>query len=162
MHFITGCMEKAWNFIVPHTYESRFSNLDMSRNRSVSDVDMIAKFAQMEFKLGEPERGRTMFENILSNYPKRCDLWSVYIDMVTKLGDLEPVRWARSFETRPSRRRLIKSSNFVKTLTYFILYFFINMAALVSKCFNDSVGNNWHSLFLPPSLIPPPSLPQPE
>ena len=92
MHFITGCMEKAWNFIVPHPYESRFSNLEMSRTRSVSDVDMIAKFAQMEFKLGEPERGRTMFENILSNYPKRCDLWSVYIDMVTKLGDLEPVR----------------------------------------------------------------------
>ncbi|KAK2175873.1 hypothetical protein NP493_701g01000 [Ridgeia piscesae] len=55
-------------------------------------VDMIAKYAQMEFKFSEPERGRTMFENILSNYPKRCDLWSVYIDMLTKLGDPEPVR----------------------------------------------------------------------
>lgn len=59
---------------------------------AVPDVDMIAKYAQMEFKYSEPERGRTMFENILSNYPKRCDLWSVYIDMLTKLGDLEPVR----------------------------------------------------------------------
>ncbi|XP_064630324.1 protein RRP5 homolog [Lineus longissimus] len=55
-------------------------------------VEIIAKFAQMEFKLGEPERGTTMFENILSNYPKRTDLWSVYIDMLTKKGDTDAVR----------------------------------------------------------------------
>ncbi|KAK3095914.1 hypothetical protein FSP39_020750 [Pinctada imbricata] len=55
-------------------------------------VETISKFAQMEFKHGEPERGKTMFENILSNYPKRTDLWSVYIDMVTKLGEIENTR----------------------------------------------------------------------
>ncbi|XP_052099288.1 protein RRP5 homolog [Mytilus californianus] len=55
-------------------------------------VETIAKFAQMEFKHGEPERGKTMFENILSNYPKRTDLWSVYVDMVIKTADIEAVR----------------------------------------------------------------------
>ena len=58
----------------------------------VSDVEMISKFAQMEFKFGEPERGKTMFENILSTYPKRTDLWSIYIDMVTKLKEIDGVR----------------------------------------------------------------------
>ena len=47
----------------------------------------------MEFKHGEPERGKTMFENILSNYPKRTDLWSVYVDMMIKTGDIEAVRY---------------------------------------------------------------------
>ncbi|KAJ8317008.1 hypothetical protein KUTeg_004912 [Tegillarca granosa] len=55
-------------------------------------VEVIAKFAQMEYKYGEPERGKTMFENILSNYPKRSDLWSVYIDMSTKAGDTDSTR----------------------------------------------------------------------
>lgn len=55
-------------------------------------VETIAKFAQMEFKHGEPERGKTMFENILSNYPKRTDLWSVYVDMVIKTDDVDAVR----------------------------------------------------------------------
>ncbi|XP_060588543.1 protein RRP5 homolog [Ruditapes philippinarum] len=55
-------------------------------------VDVIVKFAQMEFKHGEPERGKTMFENTLSTYPKRTDLWSVYIDMVTKIGEFDSAR----------------------------------------------------------------------
>ncbi|RKO88271.1 hypothetical protein BDK51DRAFT_24832, partial [Blyttiomyces helicus] len=37
-------------------------------------VKTICKFAQMEFKYGEAERGRTIFEGIMSNYPKRVDL----------------------------------------------------------------------------------------
>lgn len=59
---------------------------------SVLDVDTISKFAQMEFKYGDAERGKTMFENILVNYPRRTDLWSVYIDMVVKVGDMEGAR----------------------------------------------------------------------
>lgn len=55
-------------------------------------VDVISRFAQYEFKYGEPERGRTMFESLLSSYPKRVDLWSVYADMLLKKGDLDAVR----------------------------------------------------------------------
>jgi rRNA biogenesis protein RRP5 len=54
----------------------------------------ISKFAQMEFKYGEAERGRTLFEEILSNYPKRVDLWSVYLDMEIKTGEAENIRCA--------------------------------------------------------------------
>ncbi|XP_062503604.1 protein RRP5 homolog isoform X2 [Corticium candelabrum] len=55
-------------------------------------IDVIVKFAQLEFKFGEPERGRTVFESVLSNYPKRVDLWSVYIDMALRVGEPQEVR----------------------------------------------------------------------
>ncbi|KAJ1977534.1 rRNA biogenesis protein rrp5 [Dimargaris verticillata] len=52
----------------------------------------ISRFGIMEFKEGDPERGRTIFEGIISNHPKRLDLWSVFIDMETKAQHLTNVR----------------------------------------------------------------------
>lgn len=40
----------------------------------------------LEFKHKNPENGRTMFEGIVSNYPKRMDIWSIYMDMEAKYG----------------------------------------------------------------------------
>ncbi len=59
---------------------------------TLTDVDVISKFALFEFKHGEPERGRTMFDSLLGSYPKRVDLWSVYIDCMKKQGDHDKVR----------------------------------------------------------------------
>ncbi|KXS21740.1 nucleic acid-binding protein [Gonapodya prolifera JEL478] len=60
-------------------------------------VDNIAAFGQLEFKFGDPERGRTIFEGVLGNYPKRVDLWSVYLDMeISRVGDVPTIR--RLFE----------------------------------------------------------------
>ncbi|XP_071166290.1 protein RRP5 homolog isoform X3 [Mytilus edulis] len=81
-HFKNGKFDSARK-ILPRSLKS------LSKD---NHVEIIAKFAQMEFKHGEPERGKTMFENILSNYPKRTDLWSVYVDMVIKTADIEAVR----------------------------------------------------------------------
>ena len=36
----------------------------------------------MDFHKGSADRGRSIFESILRNYPKRLDLWSVYLDQV--------------------------------------------------------------------------------
>ncbi|XP_066094534.1 protein RRP5 homolog isoform X1 [Saccopteryx bilineata] len=55
-------------------------------------VDVISKFAQLEFQLGDAERAKAMFENTLSTYPKRTDVWSVYIDMTIKHGSQKEVR----------------------------------------------------------------------
>lgn len=63
---------------------------------SQEHVAVISKFAQMEFKYGDAERGRSMFNSILDNYPKRTDLWLVYVDMLTKHGDLDNAR--KTFE----------------------------------------------------------------
>ena len=53
-------------------------------------VELISKFAQLEFRHGAPERGRTVFDGILSNYPKRVDVWSVYLDMEIRIPDADP------------------------------------------------------------------------
>ena len=38
------------------------------------------------------ERGRSVFEGVLRNYPKRLDLWSVYLDQEVALGDAQRIR----------------------------------------------------------------------
>uniref|UniRef100_A0A2K6G8A1 Protein RRP5 homolog n=1 Tax=Propithecus coquereli TaxID=379532 RepID=A0A2K6G8A1_PROCO len=59
---------------------------------SKEHVDVITKFAQLEFQLGDAERAKAIFENTLSTYPKRTDVWSVYIDMTIKHGSQKEVR----------------------------------------------------------------------
>ena len=63
-----------------------------------TDIDTILKFALMEFKLGEPEKGVTMFESVLRNHPKRTDIWSVYIDMLIRNNELDQARYAVLYE----------------------------------------------------------------
>ncbi len=56
------------------------------------DVETIEKFAVMEFRHADAERGKTLFEELIDRYPKRLDLVSVYIDQLTKNGDIGAVR----------------------------------------------------------------------
>ncbi len=56
------------------------------------DVETIEKIAVLEFKHGDAERGKTLFEGLVDRYPKRLDLWSVYIDQVAKIEDIASVR----------------------------------------------------------------------
>lgn len=56
------------------------------------DIQTVLKFAQLEFKHGEAERGRTLLEGTVSNHPKRLDLWNVYLDMEIKAGDIDMAR----------------------------------------------------------------------
>lgn len=62
------------------------------RSVALPGVDVIAKFAQLEFRYGDSERGRTMFDKVLTSYPKRTDLWSVFIDLMIKHGSQKDVR----------------------------------------------------------------------
>ena len=65
---------------------------------SHTHLSLTSKFAQLEFHSpnGEAERGRTIFETLLAQWPKRLDLWNVFIDLEIKEGDKEVVR--RLFE----------------------------------------------------------------
>ncbi|KAL2086750.1 hypothetical protein ACEWY4_017809 [Coilia grayii] len=55
-------------------------------------VDLITKFARLEFLHGDKERGRSMFDKVLTTYPKRTDLWSIFIDLTIKHGSQQEVR----------------------------------------------------------------------
>lgn len=47
---------------------------------------VILKYGQLLFEHGEVEKARTIFEGVLANYPKRMDLWNVYLDKEIKCG----------------------------------------------------------------------------
>lgn len=53
--------------------------------------DLTSKFAQLEFKSahGLPERGRTIFEGLISSFPKRVDVFNVLLDLEMKRSDDE-------------------------------------------------------------------------
>ncbi|KAL5741947.1 hypothetical protein ACOSP7_028679 [Xanthoceras sorbifolium] len=55
-------------------------------------IKFISQTAILEFKSGIPDRGRSMFEGILREYPKRTDLWSIYLDQEIRLGDVDLIR----------------------------------------------------------------------
>jgi rRNA biogenesis protein RRP5 len=50
-------------------------------------VKVITQAALLEFRIGEAERGRSVFESLLKSYPKRLDLWGLYLDQEVKAGD---------------------------------------------------------------------------
>lgn len=52
----------------------------------------IIAFALLEYRHGDPERGRTVLDSIVSEYPKRVDVWGVYLDQEIKKGNAKHVR----------------------------------------------------------------------
>jgi len=65
-----------------------------------ADLKVITKFGQYEFKYGDADRGRTIFEGIVANYPKRVDLWSVYLDMEIRIAQVDVIRYELLLSTR--------------------------------------------------------------
>ena len=61
--------------------------------RRPTDLKTISRFAQLEYKYGDPERGKTLFEGIVDSHPKRWDMWSVYVDMEATQGNIQASRF---------------------------------------------------------------------
>ncbi|KAG4306303.1 hypothetical protein PORY_000291 [Pneumocystis oryctolagi] len=81
--------------------------------KNIHESDFLkakSKFAQLEFKYGDPERGRTLFESLLSNYPKCTDLWSVFLDYEIKYGEQDNVR--KLFQRAVSIKMSSKKASF--------------------------------------------------
>ena len=78
-------------------------------------VNLISKFGMLEFKHGQPENGRTMFEGIVNNYPKRMDIWSIYMDMEVKYGGAGNSQQARHlFERCLTNENIMKKPKKMK------------------------------------------------
>ena len=76
---------------------ARARNLLQRATQSVPSTEhryLTTKFAALEFKLenGDPERGRTIFEGLVSTYPKKGDVWDVYLSLETAHGGEENAR----------------------------------------------------------------------
>jgi len=75
------------------TEEGRFVFTRSLQNLELKDAtDISAKFAQIEFRYGDAERGKTMYEKLVLNHPKRIDLWSSYTDQLVRVGDISATR----------------------------------------------------------------------
>jgi tetratricopeptide (TPR) repeat protein len=62
-------------------------SLDKSKH-----VNAVSAFAINEFKFGDPEIGRTMFEGLVDTYPKRLDIWLQYVDQEMRFDQTPQVR----------------------------------------------------------------------
>ncbi|CEL57234.1 rRNA biogenesis protein RRP5 OS=Saccharomyces cerevisiae (strain ATCC 204508 / S288c) GN=RRP5 PE=1 SV=1 [Rhizoctonia solani AG-1 IB] len=108
---------KAWTLFGEHYLKA--GKLEESRKllaRSLLSLPQrkhlktISTFARMEYKLGDPERGKTIFEGIVESHPKRNDLWSMYIDMEASQGNAQSVR--NIFNRALARKLAAKQAKF--------------------------------------------------
>lgn len=53
---------------------------------------MISRFALIENTDGSPEEAQTLFEHVLTSYPSRIDVWSIYVDMLIKSNKIDLAR----------------------------------------------------------------------
>lgn len=102
-------------------------------------VKFLSRVALLEFKEGSPDRGRGVFENILQTYPKRTDIWGMYIDQEIKLGKTVPVRnlfeRAINLNLKPKRMRYF----FKRYLTFEEQHGTPDKVDYVKKCAMDFI-----------------------
>ncbi|KAE9552364.1 hypothetical protein FO519_004409 [Halicephalobus sp. NKZ332] len=65
-------------------------------------LELLSRFANLEYLHGDSERGKTMFEKALAAAPKRGDIWNVYID--------KAIRYQSVGDTREIFERAIASN----------------------------------------------------
>jgi len=64
------------------------------------DVKTVSKFAQLEFKCGSPEHGRTIMTGLVANYPRRFDIWNIFLDLEIKQNDPAVIRYVLRYHLR--------------------------------------------------------------
>lgn len=70
-------------------------------------IDFLVKYSLIEYRANNFEVARSTFENILKNFPKRNDIWNVFIDAEMKFTqDLEVIRGL--FERQLSLKQNLK------------------------------------------------------
>jgi rRNA biogenesis protein RRP5 len=70
---------------------------------------LTSKFGALEFQSpnGDPERGRTVFEGLLSAWPRRGDLWDMFVDLEKSHGSEQNARnlYERMSKSKMKKRR---------------------------------------------------------
>lgn len=82
-------------------------------------VRLLCDIARMEYASGNYARGRTVFEGVVSNFPRRIDIWGQYLDAEEKNCAAE-----RLSEVRSLYERVCSLSLSVKKMGYFFKRFY--------------------------------------
>ena len=72
---------------------------------------VLTGYALAEYKLGDVEHARTLFETLVARHPKRLDLWWQYIDQEVRLNNLAGARslMERVFVARRHSTKQVKA-----------------------------------------------------
>lgn len=70
-------------------------------------MNLIVRFAIMEFKFGEQEQGAAIFETIISSDPKKVNIWTTYVDQLVKINEIDQAR--KVLDRAVSQRLPLKS-----------------------------------------------------
>lgn len=82
------------DFLISHNEEQEARTILGNALKALpkrNHIEVVRKFAQLEFAKGDPERGRSLFEGLVADAPKRIDLWNVYVDQEVKAKDKKKV-----------------------------------------------------------------------
>lgn len=84
-------------------------------------IFFLSRYAVLEYKNGDPVTGRTNFENLVSSFPNRIDIWGVYLDMEIKYfrGQLEDVRGLFDRILELSKLKMKSAKNVFKKMLKF-------------------------------------------
>ena len=74
--------EKIRNIIEPKEGLNKSMQVLSKKNQ----LDIMSFYGQLLYRYNKNEEARNMFDNILKNFPKRKDIWFVYIDKEIKYG----------------------------------------------------------------------------
>lgn len=81
-------------------------------------LEVALRFAISEFEVGSIDRGRVLFEELITSYPKKTDIWNIYVDKETKAGNIDAARrlFQRMVALKASSK--VMKSIFKKYLTF--------------------------------------------
>ena len=81
-------------------------------------VEFRKQLGLIEYKYGNSERARTIFETLVSEHPKRADIWHVYIDAEAKASGNHKEILDRVFTVSWSSRKLKSFEDKCKSLEF--------------------------------------------
>ncbi|TRM65942.1 hypothetical protein BD626DRAFT_612896 [Schizophyllum amplum] len=91
-----GHSSKAWTLYGEYISARKLLPRALQSLEKRKHIKTISKFAQLEYKMADPERGKTLFEGIVSIHPKRWDIWSIYMDMEAGQSNIQSLRFSQS------------------------------------------------------------------
>ena len=93
--FVPDVWIRWYEFLLQH---ERSDDAHALVSRSLQSLDRtkhlraLTAYALAEYKLGDVEHARTLFETLVERYPKRSDLWWQYVDQEVRLENIEGAR----------------------------------------------------------------------
>ena len=86
-------------------------NKSLKSVAQIEHLEHIKDYSILEYTLGDKERSRTIISGIMSEYPKRLDIWGILVDMEIKSGCYDNVE--QLFEMVVKKQYKVKQMKYI-------------------------------------------------